>query len=796
MSEQTVEFVGQEPAKPEIRDFLARYLRYLPWVLVCMVIAMALAYVKIRYSVPIYHVQSTMMVKTDGPGSGGKDDKLNALFMTEPMTNLLDEIAFLKSSPVLARVVRDLNLQTSYYCRGSVKSSILYRQTPITFHFLQNGDSAYGIGFQITAIDDRQFLINQDKAVNYFGQPFKIGNSICMLTRNMNLDLKMYQSRNYSISWQPAIQVARGLAGAVKIVQGNEYSSLLTLSMESESMELGVDLLNTVMNVYDSLIVEDKKRIAINTANFIDDRVKSLKDSLGDVEGTLSDFKATNQTFDIGDQAKTYMSDIAASDKDLKTRETDMIILNWLINYLNEPVNTYKAVPVNLGINEATLSTLFGEYNRSVLERESNLKTTKPDNPMIKRLEAGMDKMKQNMLAALNNVKEAATITNNQIAKTNVELQGRLKTMPRKSIHEQAIVHQQQILQELYYFLMQKKLETSISSASTISNSKVVEPALGSDVPVSPNNKSIYTSYLMIGLLIPAVLIAIIEVMNDKVNNRIEIQKATQTPILGEVGHSEGDRTLVVSTNSRGFIAEQFRIIRTNLQYIVGKNERPVILVTSSFSGEGKSFVSTNMGAVMALAGKKTVVMEFDIRKPKIVSGLDLKRKMGITNYIIGSARFEDLLVKVDGVDDFYVIPCGPIPPNPAELLLSPRLKELIETAKRHFEVIILDTAPVGLVSDALTLSQYADCTLYIVRRGHTPRRLLGLVNELYNNKKLPSMSVILNDVKLQGGYYGGYGYYGYYGYGYGKNNGYFESGSGRKGLFGRKKSKKDSDKA
>jgi capsular exopolysaccharide synthesis family protein len=315
----------------------------------------------------------------------------------------------------------------------------------------------------------------------------------------------------------------------------------------------------------------------------------------------------------------------------------------------------------------------------------------------------------------------------------------------------------------------------------------VVEPALGNDAPVKPAGKSIYMTYLMIGLLIPGVIIAIIEVMNDKVNSRAEMQRATQTPILGEIGHSEGDRTLVVTNNSRGFIAEQFRIIRTNLQYITGKNETPVVLVTSSFSGEGKSFVSTNMGAVMALAGKKTVVMEFDIRKPKIISGLDLKRKMGITNYIIGSARFEDLLIKVDGIDDFYVIPCGPIPPNPAELLLSPRLNELMETAKRQFEVIILDTAPVGLVSDALTLSRFADCTLYIVRRGRTPRRLLGLVNELYLNKKLPSLSLVLNDVKMQGGYYGGYGYYGYYGYGYAKNNGYFESGDNvRKGIFKR----------
>jgi capsular exopolysaccharide synthesis family protein len=210
---------------------------------------------------------------------------------------------------------------------------------------------------------------------------------------------------------------------------------------------------------------------------------------------------------------------------------------------------------------------------------------------------------------------------------------------------------------------------------------------------------------------------------------------------------------------------------------MISKVERPVIMVTSSFSGEGKSFISTNMGAVMALSGRKTVIMEFDIRKPKIVSGLDLKRKMGITNYIIGRASFEDLLVKVEGIDDLYVIPCGPIPPNPSELLLDKRLDELMQEVKEHFDVVIMDTAPIGLVSDAVNLGRFADCTIYITRQGYTFRKQLGLVEDLYVNKKLPRLCLLLNDVKLEGGYYGYYGGgYGYYGaYGYGRGSGYFE---------------------
>jgi capsular exopolysaccharide synthesis family protein len=340
--------------------------------------------------------------------------------------------------------------------------------------------------------------------------------------------------------------------------------------------------------------------------------------------------------------------------------------------------------------------------------------------------------------------------------------------------------------------LLQKKLDISISSASTISNSKVVEPAIASYNPVSPDKKKIYSFYLVIGLLIPISFIALREALQDKVRGKTDLEKNTTVPIIGEIGHSEDSSALVVRHNSRSLISEQFRAIRTNLQYVGDRKGKPVILVTSTFSGEGKSFVSTNMGAVMALSGKKTVIMEFDIRKPKIVSGLDLKRKMGITNYIIGKASFKELIVKVEGIDDLYVIPCGPIPPNPAELLLDSKMDELMKEVLDNFEVVIMDTAPVGLVSDATNLAKYANTSIYIVRQGYTFRKQLGMIEEIYHNRQLPSLCTVLNDIKADGGYYGGYysGAYGYYGNAYGHgSSGYFEDERGnrkKKGFFSR----------
>ncbi|RYG02269.1 MAG: polysaccharide biosynthesis tyrosine autokinase [Chitinophagaceae bacterium] len=344
--------------------------------------------------------------------------------------------------------------------------------------------------------------------------------------------------------------------------------------------------------------------------------------------------------------------------------------------------------------------------------------------------------------------------------------------MPAKEKKLLDVTRQQNILQELYSFLLQKKLETAIGSASTISNIKVVDPAIPGG-QVSPKPSSLYIIALMIGLAIPAAIVALREILNDKVKSKADITNNTNAPVLGEIGHAEDSTTLVVTKNNRKFLAEQFRIIRSNLQYILPKVDKPVIHVTSSFSGEGKSFISTNLGAVLALSGKRTVILEFDIRKPKIMAGLGLKERTGITNYIVGNADLEDIIYQVPDIDDLYVIPCGPIPPNPAEMLLSERINDLFTSLRQRFDTVIIDTAPVGLVSDGVILGKYADASIYIVRYNYTLKKQIQLIDDIFRNKKLPHLSIIINDISAGGGYGG---YYGYGGYGYGYSSDYYDS--------------------
>jgi tyrosine-protein kinase Etk/Wzc len=778
------------------KDFIFKYLRYLPWVVLSTALFLFIAYIKIRYSVQIYMVQSSLLIKNDrqsGGGGGGdsKDMRFDELFMSQGSANLSNEIEILKSRPVLQRVARDLDLSSRYYNKGSVKSSLIYPISPFHLEILNLADSMRGLSYKITLKNDDQFLLNENDKPFNFGQIIENGNNRFRIVRDPLVNIHTFGSMIFEAYWLPLPVATEGLINGLKIIQINEQSTILTLSYECENSALGKNVLNTLMAVYDTLMVEDKNRIANNTLRFINTTLMSLSDTLKGVQGGLRNFMVQNQVFDIENQSKAYLDKIGESSKETREIEVRIAIVNFLLQYISDKKNLHELVPTNLGIDEPALLQLVTEYNRLQLERENNIKTTSEGNPLIVGMDNSLDKIRRDIYQALLNVKQAYTIASTNINKSNNQLQDLITSLPGKSMQMLNIGRQQKILEDLYSLLLQKKLEISLSSASTISNSKVVEPAIGSNKPVSPDTKKIYTFYAIIGLLIPVGLIALKELLQDKVNGRADVEKDTDAPILGEIAHSEGEQSLVVTHNSRRLISEQFRIIRTNLQFVIGKSERPVIMITSSFSGEGKSFISTNMGAVMALSGKRTVILEFDIRKPKILSGLDLKRKMGITNYIIGKATFAELLVKVDGVDDLYVIPCGPIPPNPAELLLDKRLDELMREVKANFEVVIMDTAPVGLVSDATNLGRFADCTLYIVRQGHTFRNQLRLIDDLYNNAKLPNLCILLNDVKSGGGYYGGgyqgssYGYYG--GYGYGGDSGYFEDDSSkgrRKNIF------------
>ena len=538
----------------------------------------------------------------------------------------------------------------------------------------------------------------------------------------------------------------------------------------------GIDIVNQWIREYEKAGLEDKRLIAVSALKFIDDQLDTVRLELSGAEKNLQGFREKNKVYDPEQQATSFFNTLTEIDKEITTNEVRLAVINNMINYLVNTNMPYRQVGSTLGIDEPSLLLQINEFNNLQVQRETMLKTTTTANPAIKNIESSIEKLREGIVQNLRNIKQSTELIISTMKAKNDRAGMEVSQIPAKEKQLLDITRRQKILEELYSFLLQKKLETSIASASTISNIRVIEPAMSSKIPVKPNRKGLYTLAFFAGLLLPLGGIFIADILNDKVSSKEEIKRATAAPIIGEIGHAE-EEGLVVNKTSRRFIAEQFRIIRTNLQYILPKKDSPVILVTSSSSGEGKSFVSVNIGAVMALAGKKTAILEFDIRKPKVMSYLKLKRNQGITNYIIGNCGFSELPVPVPSTENLYIIPCGPVPPNPAELLLDDRIEQLMREVREHFEVVIIDTAPVGLVSDAINLSRYSDVTLYVVRHDYTHRKQLQLLKELYVEKRTSKLAIVVNDIKAEGGYgkYYGYSGYGYGGYGYGYGSEYFE---------------------
>lgn len=797
--EETTEIRSQQSVLSP-REILQKYLRFLPWVIISVALTLTVAWINLRYSTPVYNVAGKMLVKDKNPYGNNAEKFGNIFSLPDDNNNLNNEIEIIKSRSMAARTIRSLGLQKQYYIKGKIRTSIAH-PSDIPFKWVINSitDSASGIELSVKVISNSQYQLNGELKNYNFNQEVKLP-GIDFQLQSLYPDMLRSELNEYVLNWQSEDNMAIGLSGAINAGR-MEGATVIIISYATDNVKLGLNIVNQYMKEYLQSNLEDKKLIAFNTLQFIDSQLDTLKRELGGVERNLQNFREQNQVFAPEQQTQLFFNDLTESRRQITAEGMKEKIVSYLSKYMSDPKNSYNMVPSNLGIEEPTLMVQLTEFNQLQLRRESLLKTTQPGNPLVQAAQTSIEKLRQDILENLKNVRNAQQLAVNNNNSLNKQASTDIRAIPGKQKQLLEVTRQQAILQELYSFLLQKKLETAISSASTTSDIMILEPALAGGTPISPNRKGLYTIALFAGLAIPVGIIFLFEYLNDKVKSKIDISRVTNTPILGEIGHAEHSKALVVKQDNRSYIAEQFRIVRSNLQFILPKNEKPVILVTSSFSGEGKSFISTNLGAVLALSGKRTIILEMDIRKPKIMQGLGMNERKGITNFLVtNNMKLGDIIYPVNEVENLFVAPCGPVPPNPSEILLDEKLDDLFADLKKQFEVIIIDSAPVGLVSDAITLGKHANSCVYIVRHNYTLKKQIQLIDDLYQQKKLPHLSVVINDINSKGGGYGyGYGYGGYsygYGYGYGsaKNsgNGYFENLKHRKWWerFGKKRNK------
>lgn len=751
-----------------LRDLFYKYVRFLPWFVLSVAAALFGAYAYLRYTTPIYSTSGILVIKTEKQGA--RNDKIDDIFSGGVKSqDIQSEMEVLKSKGLMTRVVQKRNLQLSYYAIGRIKKENIYKISPIHLRIVKLNDSGRAFTFKIKFQDQQTFKINSGDQLYRLDQQFvnPLGEFVIERTDRSSI------SKEYSIIYQPLTSAAAAFAGAIQVVPKSAGTGILNISMQSSNPMLASDVVNQLMDEYGGFTRELKKRTADSSLAFIEKRLADFGRELDSVQDQLLRYMQLNNIIDVERQSGSFFENISEADKSINEQQLQLNTADFIEIYLRDKKNTYSPVlvPSSLGLNDATLNGLVNRYNELQVQRQSLLDGNVPaGNPVVAEMSEQIEKMRFSLLENIANIKRSYLKTIQSLRENSGKAEEQLKNLPLKEKEFQTIKRQVDNKQALYNIMLTKREETALSRAATIESSQIVEKAYVPSTPIKPKKRSIQIMAILLGLAIPALFVFAGELLNDKISTRFDVEKITSAPILGEVGHSFSNKTLIVNKTTRSMVAEQFRIIRSNLQYIIGKSEKVGIMVTSSYSGEGKSFVSTNIGAVMALAGKKTIILEMDIRKPKVLSGLGMPKGPGITNYLIGKAALQELVKRVPDTENLYVLGCGPVPPNPSELLLDARVEEMFAWLKNNFDVVIVDTAPVGMVSDAQTLSRFVDCTLYLVRQGHTFKKQITLIDEFYRDNKLPSVSIIINDVKMKPGYgYYGYGRYGYgYGYGYG----------------------------
>jgi capsular exopolysaccharide synthesis family protein len=760
-----------ELSKLGIKDLFYKYVRFLPLFLISIAISLLVVFIYLRYTSPVYQATGTLIIRSEDNKQG--NDRFEQFLVTSS-NSIETEVEYIKSRPLMQRVVEALNLNFTYYALGDVKERNIYKDRPFTLEAYSIKDSTSSFSLKIVFFDNHSFKVNDGETLISVGQTFKNQHGVFRVVLH---SARLNNQLEYRVLWEPTPAVTGSLVGGLTVVPKSAGTNIISIAQQAPNPHLAADIANQLMKEYQKATVEDKNIMTKQTLDFIAERLDTVSREVDRVTNRLLGYQNANNVYDLEMQSSALLSKIEETDKELNEQRIQLRVAEDIERYLRDKKNIFELVPSGLGLQDQTLNTLISAYNVKQLERKELLENAPPGNPAVQQKSEEIEALRRNVIENLQNIKSTFRSGINNLLSKSASVQSEIKLLPPKQQNLIEIKRDQESKLAVKNYLMEKREESAISLAATISNIKVLDQAGPNYNPVKPRPENAKILAFAIGLVLPALFIFVLEIMDDKVNTRYDIEKVTTASIIGELGHSFKDDKLVVTQNNRSVLAEQFRIIRSNLQYVMPTDKKPVFLITSSFSGEGKSFISINMGVVLALSGKKTIVLEFDIRKPKILSGFSMPKKPGLTNYLLGKATLDELPVPVPGIEDLYVLPCGPVPPNPGELLLDPRLKDLFAFLREKFDVVVMDTAPVGMVSDAMTLGQYADAALYVVRQGFTYKKQIGLLDELHKEKKLPRVSVILNDVKVRAGYgYYGYGRYGYgKGYGYGYGSGYFD---------------------
>lgn len=793
MAENTPNYLLEEEengAGFNYKVFLIKLLMRWPWILGCVLVALVGAFFYVKTLTPLYTVSSSVLIKNESKKTGGAD--LTELgFVTASTQDFDNELEILQSRTMIKKVVNALDLYIQYMVPGSFRDTELYRQSPVKVWVTP--EEAERIGYaeafmrfnqgQLEQVTVKQGDQEWSQAVSKLPLVFPTPIGVFTFTAEDSTQVKEAVKEAVKEVKATVISptaMAAGYRGNLAIFSTNRATTIAQLTQTDSQVSRAIDFLNKLIDVYNEEGNNAKNEVATKTAQFIDERIRLINAELGSTESQLASFKQKAGVVDITANASQAVSQQSTYEQEYESNEVQLTLINHLKNHIQSETNQDEVIPANIGLTNGDLTTVVERYNEMLIERKRLLRTSHEDNPAVQSLNASIEVMRNSVLAAIQTAEKGLLINRQALERQARKYAGKISDAPIQEKEYLSISRQQEIQANLYLMLLQKREENNITLASTANNARIIdEPLAGGRV--FPQPAQLYMMAGVLGLGLPVGVIFLLGLLHFKIETRGDIEQLTHLPIAGDIPLAAAAATnpIVIAENRNELMEEVFRSVRTNLQYFL-KPEEKVMLFTSTTSSEGKSFCAGNLATSLAFMGKKVVIVGLDIRKPGLNKVFQLSRKeRGITQYLADPEHTNllELCQPATVSENLFILPGGTIPPNPTELVARQALDDAIETLKQHFDYIILDTAPIGMVTDTQLIARVADLSVYVCRSGYTAKSEFKLVNDLKNENKLPHPCILLNGIDLSkretGSYYG-YGKYGKYGhYGYGKKYGY-----------------------
>ena len=772
----------------DLNDIIKSYTRHTKWFVISVIIAIITAFIYIRYATPEYAVKAKIHILED-KNSGSELSAFSDLgLLGGGKNNVEDEIEIFNSRANFIEISEKLKLNLTITELGNVKNSEVYSNRPINISFLES-DSIINratLDFFIDLNSESTFgySLESDGAVKMFsfGENIPTEAGDIVITPNLKY-LKNYTNQKFQVSLRPIVAVAETYQKKVVAIPAMEFSNIINLSLNTAIKQKGIDILNELIFVYNQNAINDKKIIADRTSNFIDDRIDEISSNLTSVDQSAEEFKTEKGLTDIASESNIALNVGAANRQELENARTQMNIAAGMNSYLSEE-NGYEVLPSNVGLTDGTIASTTAKYNELVLERQRLLKSADEQNPMIVNLDQQLTGLKSTIKSSLTGVERNLGMQVNNLSSQMARINSKIYSAPKNSRALRDITRKQETTESLYLYLLQKREESQITLASSTAKSKVIDNAhLVQLNPISPKKPLIYLASIILGFLLPFSVIYGRQVLDNTISSKTELEKIiSNVPVLAELPQVGKNEEKLVMKDDRSVLSESMRILRTNLDYIMKSkkgSKNNVIFVSSSVPGEGKTFVASNLSMILSSTDKKVLLIGADVRNPKLytfftgknVDQLGKSKRnvdIGLTEYLIddsieAKSIINTLLVHTNTIDLIY---SGKIPPNPSELLMNDRFGKLIEEVSLDYDYVVVDTAPLMVVTDTLLLTKYSHHLLYVVRAGSTEKKVLEFPMQLKEEGKINGLAFIVNGVKDSD-----LGYGGKYGYGYSKTS-------------------------